>query len=125
MVPSRANNIGAGSDAAIAKLTQVIADVVGLAKPDGTPRKLLDISQSTALGWRPQIEFGSGYDNWYRTSRAPRRTYRPFPMASGEMDQPEFTALLTARQIYKFPDYALSSANLRRRYGIGGVRTAT
>ena len=73
-------NIGAGIDVTIAELAQLIADVVGFtgrfvsdaSKPDGTPRKLLDVSKLAALGWRPRIELGAGirrtYD-WYRTSR--------------------------------------------------------
>jgi GDP-L-fucose synthase len=53
-------NIGTGTDVTIAELARMIADVVGFtgqfvydnSKPDGTPRKLLDISKLTALGWR-------------------------------------------------------------------------
>jgi nucleoside-diphosphate-sugar epimerase len=75
--------IGTGTDVTIAELAQLIADVVGFtgrfafdaSMPDGTPRKLLDVSKLTALGWRPQINFKAGirqtYD-WYRTSRAAR-----------------------------------------------------
>ena len=56
-------NIGTGTDVTIAELARIIADVVGFtgqfvydnSKPDGTPRKLLDISKLTALGWRPRI----------------------------------------------------------------------
>ena len=74
-------NIGAGADLTIAELARLIADVVGFegrfifdtVKPDGTPRKLLDVSKLTALGWRPRITLKAGiqqtYD-WYRTSCA-------------------------------------------------------
>lgn len=74
-------NIGTGTDVTIADLARVIAEVVGFtghfvfdgSKPDGTPRKLLDVSKLTALGWRPRIELEAGirqtYD-WYRTSRS-------------------------------------------------------
>src|SRR5438309_1657610 len=66
--------------AKIAGLAQLIADIVGFkgtfvfdsSKPDGTPRKLLDISKLTALGWRPRINFEAGIlqtYQWYRTSR--------------------------------------------------------
>jgi GDP-L-fucose synthase len=72
-------NIGTGTDVTIAGLAQLIADAVGFkgsfsfdpSKPDGAPRKLLDVSKLTALGWRPHIELESGirqtYD-WYRAS---------------------------------------------------------
>lgn len=73
-------NIGAGSDVTIAELARLIADIVGFngrfvfdpTKPDGTPRKLLDISKVTELGWRPSIDLETGisqtYD-WYRAAR--------------------------------------------------------
>ena len=74
-------NIGAGTDVTIAELAQMIADVAGFtgrfvfdpSKPDGTPRKLLDVSRLDALGWRPRIDLEAGirqaYD-WYRTNVA-------------------------------------------------------
>lgn len=54
-------NIGCGEDITIAKLAELIAEVVGFkgrlvfdsSKPDGTPRKLLDIGRLTTLGWLP------------------------------------------------------------------------
>src|SRR6266568_307921 len=73
-------NIGSGADVTISELAKLIAEIVGFSgrfvfdgsKPDGTPRKLLDVSKLAALGWRPQIELQTGirqtYD-WYRTSR--------------------------------------------------------
>ncbi len=73
-------NIGTGADVTISELAKLIAEIVGFSgrfvfdgsKPDGTPRKLLDVSKLAALGWRPQIELQTGirqtYD-WYRTSR--------------------------------------------------------
>ncbi|HJU16538.1 MAG TPA: GDP-L-fucose synthase [Stellaceae bacterium] len=73
-------NIGTGTDITITDLAGLIADIVGFkgrfvfdpAKPDGTPRKLLDVSKLTALGWRPKIDLAEGirqtYD-WYRTAR--------------------------------------------------------
>jgi len=69
-------NIGWGRDLTIAELGQAIGRVVGFkgsvrfdpSKPDGTPRKLLDTSRLTALGWTPRIELDPGlrstYD-WY------------------------------------------------------------
>jgi len=71
-------NIGTGEEVTIAELAHVIANVVGfkgqfdfdLSKPDGTPRKLLDVSKLTARGWRPSIDLETGirqtYD-WYRS----------------------------------------------------------
>src|SRR6266481_2516660 len=74
-------NIGTGTDVTIAELAGLIAGVVGFegrfvfdaAKPDGTPRKLLDVSKLTALGWCPRIDLEAGIRQtyeWYRTSRA-------------------------------------------------------
>jgi len=72
-------NIGSGTDVTIAELGRLIAQAAGFtgeflfdpAKPDGTPRKLLDVSKLTALGWRPRIDLEAGilqtYD-WYRAS---------------------------------------------------------
>jgi GDP-L-fucose synthase len=62
----------------------MIADVVGFtgqfvydnSKPDGTPRKLLDISKLTALGWLPRITLEAGIRQtyeWYRASRVAKR----------------------------------------------------
>jgi GDP-L-fucose synthase len=55
-------NVGCGEDVTIRDLAEMIAKIVGFkgrlvfdsSKPDGTPRKLLDISRLTNLGWRPQ-----------------------------------------------------------------------
>jgi GDP-L-fucose synthase len=62
-------------------LAKLIADVVGFkghfvfdaSKPDGTPRKLLDVTKLTALGWRPRIDLPTGIRQtyeWYRAFRA-------------------------------------------------------
>jgi GDP-L-fucose synthase len=70
-------NVGSGEDVTIAELAKLIRDVTGFtgtlrfdpSKPDGTPRKLLDVSRLHALGWRPRIPLRDGirsaYD-WYR-----------------------------------------------------------
>jgi GDP-L-fucose synthase len=74
-------NIGTGTDVTIAELAQLIADILGFtgrflfdpSKPDGTPRKLLDVSRLTALGWRPRIPLETGIRqtcDWYRASRS-------------------------------------------------------
>jgi len=70
VAPQRAPliNIGAGSDLAIAELAALVADVVGFrgefvydaSKPDGTPRKLMDSSRMTALGWNPAVGLREG-----------------------------------------------------------------
>jgi GDP-L-fucose synthase len=70
-------NIGCGEDIEIRTLAQLIAEVVGFrgevvfdaSKPDGTPRKLLDVTRLTALGWRPSIPLREGLAEtvaWYR-----------------------------------------------------------
>jgi GDP-L-fucose synthase len=61
-------NIGSGEDLSIRELAQIIARVVGFegrqvfdaSKPDGTPRKLLDVSLLTGLGWRYKTRFEDG-----------------------------------------------------------------
>ena len=61
-------NIGTGEDLSILELVQKIKEVVGfegkivhdLSKPDGTPKKLLDISKIKNLGWRPRISLDDG-----------------------------------------------------------------
>jgi GDP-L-fucose synthase len=67
-------NIGWGEDVSIRELAELIAEVVGFegtfrydrAKPDGAPRKLLDVSRLTALGWRPRIALREGLADAYR-----------------------------------------------------------
>ena len=66
-------NVGWGRDETIAELAQTISRVVGFtgklrfdtSKPDGTPRKLLDTSRLTALGWSPRIELEAGIRSTY------------------------------------------------------------
>ena len=70
-------NIGSGTDLTIRELAELICEVVGFeggltwdeTKPDGTPRKLLDISKISSLGWKPTIPLREGiaqiYD-WYK-----------------------------------------------------------
>src|SRR5579885_3304566 len=67
-------NVGWGSDISIAELARLVADTVGYRgafryatdKPDGMPRKLLDVRKLTALGWRPRIALGEGLADAYR-----------------------------------------------------------
>jgi GDP-L-fucose synthase len=66
-------NVGWGRDETIAELAQTISRVVGFrgtlrfdtSKPAGTPRKLLDTSKLTALGWQPKIELEAGIRSTY------------------------------------------------------------
>jgi GDP-L-fucose synthase len=70
-------NVGTGADLSIAELAETIRDIVypsarihfDQTKPDGMPRKLLDVSKLTALGWHPSIPFRQGLEDtyaWYR-----------------------------------------------------------
>src|ERR1700676_1924623 len=74
-------NVGCGEDISIRELTELICDVVGFdgnlawdaTKPDGTPRKLLDVTKLHDLGWRATIPLREGiartYD-WFRANCA-------------------------------------------------------
>ena len=61
-------NIGCGEDVTIRELAELARQVVGCSagihwdhgKPDGTPRKLLDVSRIKALGWRPTVGLEEG-----------------------------------------------------------------
>jgi GDP-L-fucose synthase len=61
-------NVGTGDDLTIAEFARLVADIVGYegrlvfdpSRPDGTPRKLLDVSKLRALGWRPRIGLREG-----------------------------------------------------------------
>ncbi len=61
-------NIGSGKDISIGELAELVKKIVGFTgtiawdqeKPDGTPRKLLDISRLQALGWQPKISLADG-----------------------------------------------------------------
>jgi GDP-L-fucose synthase len=66
-------NVGTGEDISIRELAQRIRDVVGFtgelffdkSKPDGTPRKVLDVSRLHALGWQAKIPFADGLRDTY------------------------------------------------------------
>lgn len=67
-------NVGVGEDIRIADLAALVKDIVGFdgeivfdrTKPDGTPRKLLDVSRITAAGWKASIALKSGIESTYR-----------------------------------------------------------
>ena len=66
-------NIGCGKDVTIAEVAHLVKETVGFegeivfdtSKPDGTPRKLLDVSRLFELGWRPRIDLRSGLAETY------------------------------------------------------------
>jgi GDP-L-fucose synthase len=66
-------NVGCGEDISIRELAELICDVVGFdgeltwdtTKPDGTPRKLLDVTKLHALGWKPAITLRDGIQRTY------------------------------------------------------------
>lgn len=74
-------NVGYGKEVTILELAEMIKKVVGYqgeivmdaSKPDGTPRKLTDISKLKAMGWEPKIDLEEGLKQtyeWYKTSKA-------------------------------------------------------
>jgi GDP-L-fucose synthase len=71
-------NVGWGQDVTIRELAELVASVIGFGgsllfdstKPDGTPRKLLDISRLTSLGWHPQIPLERGIARTYEWFKA-------------------------------------------------------
>jgi GDP-L-fucose synthase len=66
-------NIGWGEDVTIRELAELVMSAIGYRgrlvfdanKPDGTPRKLLDVSRLTALGWQARIPLKSGIERTY------------------------------------------------------------
>jgi GDP-L-fucose synthase len=77
-------NIGCGVDVTIRELAETVCDVLGFdgtlefdaSKPDGTPRKLLDISKIKALGWSPRVPLREGIASAYRWFRENYREAR-------------------------------------------------
>jgi GDP-L-fucose synthase len=70
-------NVGTGTDVTIRELTELVADVTGYrgrivwdaTKPDGTPRKLMDVSRLSALGWRARVGLREGVERTYASFR--------------------------------------------------------
>jgi GDP-L-fucose synthase len=73
-------NVGVGEDVSIKELAELIQKTTGFAgtiewdsaKPDGTPRKLLDVSRITALGWKAEISLEDGIRStyeWYKRNQ--------------------------------------------------------
>jgi GDP-L-fucose synthase len=74
-------NVGVGADVSVAELTELVRSCVGYegqvvydrSKPDGTPRKLLDVSRINDLGWTSRIPLDEGIEStyrWFVSSRA-------------------------------------------------------
>jgi len=67
-------NVGWGEDVTIAELAALVREAVGFdgkieldrSKPDGTPRKLMDVTKLTRLGWKPRIALADGIRSTYR-----------------------------------------------------------
>ncbi len=80
-------NIGTGEDLTIKELAELVAELAGFkgelawdsSKPDGTPRKVLDVSKAKALGWAPQISLRDGIAStiaWYKDETTKREVRR-------------------------------------------------
>jgi len=77
-------NVGCGTDMSIRELCETVMAITGYegrlvfdtTHPDGTPRKLLDVSRITALGWRAQISLRSGIEQVYTWFRANAQALR-------------------------------------------------
>ncbi|CAM3098207.1 GDP-L-fucose synthase [Rariglobus hedericola] len=73
-------NVGTGTDVTIKELTETVASVTGFAgkitwdssKPDGTPRKLMDVSKLANLGWSARIALREGLEKTYASFQAER-----------------------------------------------------
>ena len=73
-------NVGTGQDCTIRELAEIMAQAVGFSgkivydtsKPDGTPRKLLDISTISKLGWQPKVSLKQGLEKTYGIWVGPR-----------------------------------------------------
>ena len=67
-------NVGTGKDCTIREMAETMAKVVGFegkvvfdsSKPDGTPRKLMDVSRLASLGWKYKVELETGLRNTYQ-----------------------------------------------------------
>jgi len=74
-------NVGTGTDVTIRELTEIVAEATGYggriswdaSKPDGTPRKLLDVSRMSALGWKSRIGLREGIASAYQAFLSEKR----------------------------------------------------
>lgn len=89
-------NVGCGEDMTVREIAALLAEVAGVqpelafdaTKPDGTPRKLLDTSRLTALGWKPRVSLREGL----------ARTYLDFCSRANHADVPGATPAEPAPQ---------------------------
>ncbi len=73
-LPEHLYNVGTGKDITIKQLAETIQRTVGHTgdivwdntKPDGTPRKLLDVSKMNTLGWNAEIDLQKGIEDTYK-----------------------------------------------------------
>jgi GDP-L-fucose synthase len=90
-------NVGIGRDVTIVELASLVAGMVGFkgqigfdtSRPDGTPRKLLDVSRLTALGWQARIGLAEGIAStcqWLDRELAHEKSPRGFPIRADAAD---------------------------------------
>jgi GDP-L-fucose synthase len=99
-------NVGCGEDVTIRELAGLVAEVVGFrgrvvfdtSRPDGTPRKLLDVSHITALGWRPQVPLREGLVRTVGWFRGPGvsgfQDVQDYRLSEAAGDRPEILPIL-------------------------------
>ena len=94
-------NIGTGEDVTIKELAETIIDVTGYendyewdtSKPNGTPRKVLNVDKMKALGWEPKIGLREGIEStykWYKNNlgyEEPKQSANPISRFMSWMDQ--------------------------------------
>ena len=110
-------NVGMGSDVSIRELAETVMKVVGFngritfdsSKPDGTPRKLLDVSRLAALGWRASIALEDGI----------RMAYEHAPFYATPSSLPP----QTRRATDSLPAFALASHGGRRQAAANPIAT--
>jgi len=79
-------NIGSGYDISIADLAKEVAKVVGFggdivfntSMPDGTPRKILDVTKMSSIGWHPKIDLRSGLETTYSSFAEEHKSFGKF-----------------------------------------------
>ncbi len=88
-------NIGTGEDVTIRELAEVVARVLGFkgslefdtTKPDGTPRKLMDVSKVHALGWKHEVPLEQGIARTWQTVKDSILDVAPSPLANNRRPQ--------------------------------------